>query len=168
MGIARVDGSREERGGEREIMTVVGMRINAVRTPQRSVAVRRCALRTRKAGKVRCSGGEVEATTGAIQVNTSTWDEKVLKSSVPVLVDFWAPWCGPCRMIEPSIDQLADEYEGKIAAVKLNTDESPDIATKYGIRSIPTVTIFKNGEKVETVIGAVPKNTLTNTIDKHL
>ena len=96
------------------------------------------------------------------------FEAEVLKSDVPGLVDFWAPWCGPCRMIAPLIDELASDYGGKLKAVKLNTDESPGIATEYGIRSIPTVMIFKGGQKLDTVIGAVPKSTLTNTIDKYM
>eukprot|EP00193_Tetraselmis_chui_P012555 CAMPEP_0177785774 /NCGR_PEP_ID=MMETSP0491_2-20121128/20540_1 /TAXON_ID=63592 /ORGANISM="Tetraselmis chuii, Strain PLY429" /LENGTH=125 /DNA_ID=CAMNT_0019306883 /DNA_START=642 /DNA_END=1019 /DNA_ORIENTATION=- len=106
--------------------------------------------------------------TTAISVTDATFEEIVLKSDVPVLVDFWAPWCGPCRMIAPLIDELSDDYAGKIKAVKLNTDESPGVATEYGIRSIPTVMIFKDGQKMDTVIGAVPKSTLTQTLDKYV
>ena len=106
--------------------------------------------------------------TAAIAVTDDNFEAEVLKSDVPVLVDFWAPWCGPCRMIAPLIDELASDYGGKLKAVKLNTDESPGIATEYGIRSIPTVMIFKGGQKLDTVIGAVPKSTLTNTIDKYM
>ena len=104
----------------------------------------------------------------ATVVTDATFEQDVLKSDTLVMVDFWAPWCGPCRMIAPLIDQLAEEYQGKLKAVKLNTDESPSIATEYGIRSIPTVMFFKGGQKVDTVIGAVPKSTLTGTIEKYL
>jgi len=101
-------------------------------------------------------------------VTDETFEELVLKSKVPVLVDFWAPWCGPCRMIAPLIDELAADYGDKIVALKLNTDESPGIATEYGIRSIPTVMLFKDGQKMDTVIGAVPKSTLEQTLDKYV
>lgn len=104
----------------------------------------------------------------ASAVTDATFEDEVLNADVPVLVDFWAPWCGPCRMIAPLIDELASEYQGKMKAVKLNTDESPNVAGQYGIRSIPTVMIFKNGEKLDTVIGAVPKQTLQNTLEKFM
>ncbi|KAF2286019.1 hypothetical protein GH714_009745 [Hevea brasiliensis] len=103
-----------------------------------------------------------------LAVNEKTWKNLVLGSESPVLVEFWAPWCGPCRMIHPVIDELSREYTGKLKCYKLNTDDSPAIATQYGIRSIPTVMIFKNGEKKDAIIGAVPKSTLVTSIDKFL
>jgi thioredoxin 1 len=104
----------------------------------------------------------------AAQVTDATFDQEVIASEVPVLVDFWAPWCGPCRMVAPVVDEIATQYEGKVKVVKINTDDNPSVANKYGIRSIPTLMIFKGGQKVDTVVGAVPKTTLANTLDKYL
>jgi thioredoxin 1 len=104
----------------------------------------------------------------AAQVTDSTFDQEVLQSDVPVLVDFWAPWCGPCRMVAPVVDEIAAQYEGKVKVVKVNTDDNPSVASKYGIRSIPTLMIFKGGQRVDMVVGAVPKTTLANTLEKHL
>ncbi len=101
-------------------------------------------------------------------VTDSTFQEEVLDSKIPVLVDFWAPWCGPCRMVAPVVDEIAQQYEGKVKVLKLNTDENPSIAGQYGIRSIPTLIIFKGGQKVDMVVGAVPKTTLANTLEKYL
>lgn len=104
----------------------------------------------------------------AAQVTDSSFDQEVLDSDVPVLVDFWAPWCGPCRMVAPVVEEIASQFEGKIKVAKVNTDENPQVASKYGIRSIPTLMIFKGGQKVDMVVGAVPKTTLVNTLEKYL
>lgn len=101
-------------------------------------------------------------------VTDSSFKEEVLESDVPVLVDFWAPWCGPCRMVAPVVDEIATQYEGQVKVVKLNTDENPNVASQYGIRSIPTLMIFKGGQRVDMVVGAVPKTTLANTLEKYL
>ncbi len=104
----------------------------------------------------------------ALEVTDDNFDEEVLQSETPVLVDFWAPWCGPCRMLAPTIDEIATEYDGKAKVVKLNTDASGQTATKLGIQSIPTLIVFKGGEVVERLVGALPKAQITSTIDKHL
>jgi thioredoxin 1 len=104
----------------------------------------------------------------AAAVTDASFEQDVLKSDLPVLIDFWAPWCGPCRMVAPIVDEIATEFEGKIKVFKLNTDENPNVASQYGIRSIPTLMIFKGGQKVDTVVGAVPKTTLSATISKYL
>lgn len=101
-------------------------------------------------------------------VTDSTFKQEVLDSELPVLVDFWAPWCGPCRMVSPVVDELASQYGGQVKVVKLNTDDSPGVASQYGIRSIPTLILFKGGQIIDRVVGAVPKATLASTLDKHL
>jgi len=96
------------------------------------------------------------------------FEQEVLKSDVPVLVDFWAPWCGPCRAVAPVVEQIANDYQGKLKVVKINTDDNQDTAVKYGIRSIPTLGIFKDGKVVDGIIGAVPKQMIESKVKPYL
>ena len=98
------------------------------------------------------------------QVSDDSFDSEVLKSPVPVLIDFWAPWCGPCRAIAPIVDELAGEYAGKIKIVKMNVDDNPRTPARYGVRGIPNLILFKNGEVQQQIVGAVPKAHLVKAI----
>ena len=102
------------------------------------------------------------------EVTDANFDTEVLKSEQPVLVDFWAPWCGPCRMVAPIVDELSAEYDGKVKFVKLNTDDNIRVATQYQIRSIPTLLVFKGGEPVGQIIGFRPKSDLKKRLDAAL
>ena len=103
-----------------------------------------------------------------IHVTDDSFQQEVLQSSDPVLVDYWADWCGPCKMIAPVLDEIADEYTGKIRVAKLNIDENPNTPPRYGIRGIPTLMLFKDGEVEATKVGAVSKSQLTAFIDSNL
>lgn len=103
-----------------------------------------------------------------VVLTSASWTQEVLNNKGLVLVDFWAPWCGPCKMLAPTIEELAKEYAGKAKFGKLNTDENPDIASKYKIMGIPTIMFFKNGQTVDQVVGAVPKSQLQSKIDSLL
>ena len=98
----------------------------------------------------------------------ATFEVEVLRSDIPVLVDFWAPWCGPCKMVAPILDELAPEFAGKVKIVKINVDENQLVAGQFGVRSIPTLLLIKNGTVVATQVGALPKTQLANFINQHI
>lgn len=101
----------------------------------------------------------------AVNVGAQTFDKVVLQSSIPVLVDFWAEWCGPCRMVSPVLDEIAKEHEGQIMIAKVNVDHEPDLAARYRITSIPAMKVFKNGEEVRELIGAMPKQMIEKELE---
>jgi thioredoxin 1 len=101
-------------------------------------------------------------------VTTADFDTQVLQSEQPVLVDFWAVWCGPCRRVAPEVDAVAEQMQGQAKVLKVNVDEEPDIAGRYGIQSIPTLMIFKGGQVVDQIVGAVPRTTLAEKLQSHV
>ena len=103
-----------------------------------------------------------------VEVDDTTFEEKVINEKTPVLVDFWAPWCGPCRAIAPILDELAEEYKGKMTIARLNVDEAPQSASKYGISAIPTMLLFKEGKPVSQLVGFRPKPELKKALDENL
>ncbi|OGX05931.1 MAG: thioredoxin [Omnitrophica WOR_2 bacterium GWA2_47_8] len=105
---------------------------------------------------------------GAAHITEKNFEAEVIKSAIPVLVDFWAEWCGPCKMIAPILDQVADELKGKLKVVKVNVDDEQELAMKYGIMSIPTLLVFKKGAIVDQLVGAMPKEQLLNKIKPQL
>ena len=103
-----------------------------------------------------------------VTVTDANFKSEVLESDLPVLVDFWAPWCGPCRMVAPVVEELARSYEGRLKVGKVNVDENPEISRAYGIQSIPTLMVFKNGQIAERIVGALPKPMLEKALKPHL
>ena len=104
----------------------------------------------------------------SIEISESNFNDTVLDADKPVLIDFWAEWCGPCRILGPTVEEVAEEYNGKVVVGKLNVDHNPSIASKYGIRSIPSLLIFSNGKVEDQIVGAVPKAQITDALSNHL
>lgn len=103
-----------------------------------------------------------------IEITDANFDQEVMKSDKPVLIDFWAVWCGPCKMVAPVVEEIATEYNGKLKVGKLDVDNNPEVSMKFGIRSIPTLMVFKDGKVVEQIIGAVPKRNLVDKVVPHI
>jgi len=103
-----------------------------------------------------------------MDVTDQTFEDEVIQADVPTLVDFWAPWCGPCRMVAPIVEELAGEYDGRVKFVKVNTDENPQVSTRYNVRSIPTLLLFKGGEPAGQIVGFRPKKDLKDRLDQVL
>lgn len=108
------------------------------------------------------------ASADVTHVTDANFEQEVLKSSQPVLIDFWAPWCGPCKAIAPLVDELAKEYAGKLKVVKMNVDDNPETPARYGVRGIPNLLIIRNGQVKEQIVGAVPKGHLVRAVDNAL
>ncbi len=108
------------------------------------------------------------ASAGMVELSDSTFEKEVLKSEEPVLVDFWAPWCGPCRILAPVVEEIANSYSGRLKVGKLNVDDNQETTMAYGIRSIPTLIIFKGGKAIDQIIGAVPKSEIERMVKKAL
>ena len=104
----------------------------------------------------------------SVEIEDANFNEVVLQAKIPVLVDFWAPWCGPCRMVAPVVDELAEEYEGRVTFAKVDVDQNPKTASKYGVMSIPTLLVFNNGSPITNIVGFRPKTELKKSLDDVL
>ena len=111
---------------------------------------------------------EKQIVTSTITVNDENFDDEVLRSDIPVLVDFWAEWCGPCKVVGPTVEALASDYQGKVKVAKLNVDDNPEAAGRFGVRSIPTLIVFKDGEAQQAAVGVKPKGQLAEMVEKYL